>query len=208
MSLESPEADKVLNAGTAAPNCQPKKTVKEQREDQEDPEGDKRLSEKHRRNSSVSEHNGEAERRKRQHTEQQQAMTAQQQKKLSYIQMAKLGYQELVNAIIRPPRADYKVCTHIREGVPGLVMITRDWKVPRRILTLSFVVMSRFLVHVDGGIGASCLYVLWKTIYPDGLYSAHKTWIQLGMFALGARRKSRGSYSCCHLHARKLERPS
>lgn len=114
MSLESPEADKVLNAGTAAPNCQPKKTMKEQREDQEDddhPDGDKRLSEKHRRNSSMSENN-DGERRKRQHTEQQQqqAMTAQQQKKLSYIQMAKLGYQELVNAIIRPPRADYKVC--------------------------------------------------------------------------------------------------
>lgn len=30
-------------------------------------------------------------------------------KKLSYLQMAKLGYQELVNAIIRPPRADYKM---------------------------------------------------------------------------------------------------
>lgn len=29
--------------------------------------------------------------------------------KMSYLQMAKLGYQELVNAIIRPPRADYKV---------------------------------------------------------------------------------------------------
>jgi len=32
------------------------------------------------------------------------------QTKMGYIQMAKLGYQELVNAIIRPPRADYKVC--------------------------------------------------------------------------------------------------
>jgi hypothetical protein len=30
--------------------------------------------------------------------------------KMGYIQMAKLGYQELINAIIRPPRADYKVC--------------------------------------------------------------------------------------------------
>eukprot|EP00560_Eucampia_antarctica_P009255 CAMPEP_0197828260 /NCGR_PEP_ID=MMETSP1437-20131217/4873_1 /TAXON_ID=49252 ORGANISM="Eucampia antarctica, Strain CCMP1452" /NCGR_SAMPLE_ID=MMETSP1437 /ASSEMBLY_ACC=CAM_ASM_001096 /LENGTH=530 /DNA_ID=CAMNT_0043429425 /DNA_START=178 /DNA_END=1770 /DNA_ORIENTATION=- len=30
------------------------------------------------------------------------------QRKLSYFQMARLGYQELVNAIIRPPRADYK----------------------------------------------------------------------------------------------------
>ena len=30
-------------------------------------------------------------------------------KKMGYIQMARMGYQELVNAIIRPPRADYKV---------------------------------------------------------------------------------------------------
>uniref|UniRef100_A0A7S1BAY4 Serine aminopeptidase S33 domain-containing protein n=1 Tax=Corethron hystrix TaxID=216773 RepID=A0A7S1BAY4_9STRA len=30
-------------------------------------------------------------------------------KKLGYVQMARMGYQELVNAIIRPPRADYKV---------------------------------------------------------------------------------------------------
>ena len=87
MSLESPEADKVLNAGTAAPNCQP-------------PE--KRMSEKHRRNSNLS----DDDRGKRQHTDN----NITEQKKLSYIQMAKLGYQELVNAIIRPPRADYKVC--------------------------------------------------------------------------------------------------
>ena len=33
----------------------------------------------------------------------------QQQKELSYIQMAQLGYQELVNAIIRPPRAKYEL---------------------------------------------------------------------------------------------------
>ena len=30
-------------------------------------------------------------------------------KKLSMLEMARLGYQELVNAIIRPPRAEYKV---------------------------------------------------------------------------------------------------
>ena len=30
-------------------------------------------------------------------------------KKLSYIEMARLGYQEVINAIIRPPRANYKV---------------------------------------------------------------------------------------------------
>lgn len=109
MSLESPEADKVLNEGTSAPNCQPKHSQKqEQREDNDNPE---RMSEKHRRNSSMSD---TEERRKRQHTDQQQQQqmtAAQQQKKLSYIQMARLGYQELVNAIIRPPRADYKVGT-------------------------------------------------------------------------------------------------
>jgi len=87
MSLESPEADKVLNSGTAAPNCQP-------------PEK-QRMSEKHRRTSSMS----DDDRGKRPHTDK-----ISEQKKLSYIQMAKLGYQELVNAIIRPPRADYKVC--------------------------------------------------------------------------------------------------
>ena len=93
MSLESPEADKVLNAGTAAPNCQP-------------PE--KRMSEKHRRNSNLS----DDDRGKRQHTD-----NISEQKKLSYIQMAKLGYQELVNAIIRPPRADYKVCCWVSWNV-------------------------------------------------------------------------------------------
>lgn len=30
-------------------------------------------------------------------------------RKMGYIQMARMGYQELVNAIIRPPRAEYKV---------------------------------------------------------------------------------------------------
>jgi hypothetical protein len=30
--------------------------------------------------------------------------------------MAKLGYQELINAIIRPPRAEYKVRTRIQDN--------------------------------------------------------------------------------------------
>lgn len=69
---------------------------------------------KHRRaSSSLSEREDQEERRKRQHKEQQQQQMQQElsaeQKKLSYFQMARLGYQELVNAIIRPPRADYKV---------------------------------------------------------------------------------------------------
>jgi hypothetical protein len=118
MSLESPEADRYLNEGTAAPNCQPKSS-KDKRGDEEIEEGqeviikDKDKGEavddgkghasKHRRGSSSVSDSDQDERRKRQHT------NSQQQKKLSYFQMARLGYQELVNAIIRPPRADYKV---------------------------------------------------------------------------------------------------
>jgi hypothetical protein len=84
-----------------------------------DPNAQQPLSPKHGRSNS----NGSAHGGKRPHGEnnapaakseltpaqlqQQQAQNA--AKKLSYIQMAKLGYQELVNAIIRPPRADYKV---------------------------------------------------------------------------------------------------
>jgi hypothetical protein len=139
MSLESPEADKVLNQGTSAPNCQPKHTTAttnantaaaaaaaaaagEAKEDQgqevvmkgEDGPGAEAdgkshaaLNAKHRRGSSVSD---EEDRRKRQHVNGQK-LSVQQQKKLGYFQMAKMGYQELVNAIIRPPRADYKVRT-------------------------------------------------------------------------------------------------
>jgi hypothetical protein len=130
VTLDSPEADKYLNSGTAAANCQPHHTQAELRQGQklvveeglevvmkerdehpefqtdEDEKAD-HLSAKHRRGSSLSD-NGQDDRRKRQHlTPQQQQAAA---KKLSYVQMAKLGYQELVNAIIRPPRADYKVC--------------------------------------------------------------------------------------------------
>lgn len=109
-NLDSPEADKQINFGTAAPNCQPKHTaVDDEREEgqevamvNKEDDDDKHMSAKHRRDSSGLAND---DRRKRQHT---------QPKKLSYIQMAKLGYQELVNAIIRPPRADYKVCMRLR----------------------------------------------------------------------------------------------
>ncbi len=40
-------------------------------------------------------------------------------RKMGYIQMARMGYQELVNAIIRPPRAEYKVSSSFW-GLPKL----------------------------------------------------------------------------------------
>jgi hypothetical protein len=129
-NLEDPKADEYLNSGTAAPNCQPKHTVKREERDRERQkeleaaaaaEGQESTANgadgasnnaaaanKHRRaSSSLSERDDQEERRKRQHKDQE--MSAAEQKKLSYFQMARLGYQELVNAIIRPPRADYKV---------------------------------------------------------------------------------------------------
>ncbi len=121
MSLESPEADKTLNSGTSAPNCQPKHTKEKEDDEREegqevimDQEKSEVMSAKHRRGSSLSE-NEQEDRRKRQHTNNNQNMSAA-QKKMSYVQMARLGYQELVNAIIRPPRADYTVCSILSLG--------------------------------------------------------------------------------------------
>lgn len=76
-------------------------------ESMQDEDGSSRpISPKHRRNF-----NAEEERRKRQHLSDSQTSNHgdEHPKRLSYIQMAKMGYQELVNAIIRPSRADYKV---------------------------------------------------------------------------------------------------
>ena len=104
-NLESPDADKVINYGTAAPVWQNKAPSDRNMNDSNGPppnsredlasaganEGQEGASHPRRSNSTTS--------------SEDQAPP----KKLSYIQMAKLGYQELVNAIIRPPRADYKV---------------------------------------------------------------------------------------------------
>lgn len=126
--LDRSDVNEKVNVGTSAPNCQPKHTRKEHEQHQVElqrlhdgnhqeglevamsensvkPEmmdqGGKTQpmsSKQMRRTSSV---NSDDERNKTDNTEKQ--------KKMSYIQMAKLGYQELVNAIVRPPRADYKV---------------------------------------------------------------------------------------------------
>jgi hypothetical protein len=114
LSLDSPDVDKKVNSGTTAPNCQPKHTLDAKDDEglevaiQEDSgpgtslDNTEKISHKHRRGSSISDHDDRAKRQATLEAEQQQ-------QKLSYIQMARLGYQELVNAIIRPPRADYKV---------------------------------------------------------------------------------------------------
>lgn len=106
--MDSAHVDKVINSGTTAANCQPNHTRSKSSaggkevgmDDQAKPDqvtsDEREMDGKYRRSSS---HDSSSSERRKKSIE---------QKKLSYIQMAKLGYQELVNAIIRPPRADYK----------------------------------------------------------------------------------------------------
>lgn len=157
MSLDSPDVkgvDKAVNAGTTAPNCQPRHTQREVEEARkrkadldkaaaefiegegvglevvmskdgaDNPEfhlpddgssaplsPDKSKARRPTASTSkqvapASQQNGS--RRKRMDRRNTPESEKERQKKLSYFQMARLGYQELVNAIIRPPRADYK----------------------------------------------------------------------------------------------------
>lgn len=91
MSLESPDFDERVNAGTTAANCQPKHT----REEEE------RMA---RMVAQAAEGGGGQGQAQQQHMQQQHM----EQKQMGYVAMAQAGYQELVNAIIRPPRAEYK----------------------------------------------------------------------------------------------------
>jgi hypothetical protein len=118
-NFESPDADQKINYGTAAPNWQHKEESEEEVGHEVDlapgeTAESRALSAKHRRDSNLSAEGSSTsmeDRRKRQHLNEsnQQQPEPMDPKKMSYIQMAKIGYQELVNAIIRPPRADYKV---------------------------------------------------------------------------------------------------
>lgn len=105
-NLEAPDADQKINFGTAAPNCQPRHTVELQEEVGHEVNIDDLLKE----NEDDEADRGGKENRDQDEDVGQDELDDKDPKKLSYLQMAKLGYQELVNAIIRPPRADYKVC--------------------------------------------------------------------------------------------------
>lgn len=123
-SLDNPHVDKQINAGTTVSNCQPKHT----REALTKAESDDGISSTLSADSSVMSNSSRASRqqlrkeRKAEKKAQKEEMRLQKQqekqkakeekeldpRKMGYIQMAKMGYQELVNAIIRPPRAEYK----------------------------------------------------------------------------------------------------
>jgi len=88
--LDNPEADKKLNTGTTVAKCQPKHTEYKSDSSSSDDSGSLPRNQSSRKNKSSQMSDEDRER------------------KLTYIQMARIGYQELVNAIIRPPRAEYK----------------------------------------------------------------------------------------------------
>jgi hypothetical protein len=183
--LESPNVDNFVNAGTTAANCQPKHTkaaaaasIEEQGQEvglqSSDPNAmradtsEERAAEaRYKRSGSSS--SGGSERRR--------AAAQQDPKKMSYIQMARMGYQELINAIIRPPRADYKVCCLL------LLPVACCWFLAKRkaacslqfscttincccILTTT-ISLSTTTTTTGRNIGPSRLFLLWQTLYED-----------------------------------------
>lgn len=114
-SLDNPYVDQEINNGTSAPNCQPKHTKREQekaiqQQAQLNTEDDASFnSSEHNARSSVSGADDTERSGRRSKSSGKVRKEEKEEKKMGYIQMAKMGYQELVNAIIRPPRADYKV---------------------------------------------------------------------------------------------------
>lgn len=118
MSLDNPHVDKAINAGTTAPNCQPRHTLAALDNESSSSDLDDSSASTTNGGSSTGSSNSRkarrAEKKARKKEKKAQAARRKQQqendpKKMGYIQMAKMGYQELVNAIIRPPRAEYKV---------------------------------------------------------------------------------------------------
>lgn len=187
-NLEDPNANDKINYGAAAPRCQPKHTeaelVTKKEPEAEQGEEVELSGHKHdleRQNSAAS---GGDHRGKRPHTntaqQQQQEQAEEEPKQLSYIQMAKMGYQELVNAIIRPPRAEYKVqYRNETSRGPG-----------ERNCTCVLYWFGIVLVFSDGSLGSTSIQLLWKTLYSHGFYLAHQTRIQSRVLSLGTRRAS------------------
>lgn len=120
LSLDNPHVDKKVNAGTTAPNCQPKHTQvalslhDDDEDDDDDIDDDSSTTGGGSTAASSSDQTKKLSRAEKARLKKEKAAAARRKKdsedlkKMGYLQMAKMGYQELVNAIIRPPRADYK----------------------------------------------------------------------------------------------------
>ena len=127
-NLDNPFVDREINAGTTAANCQPRHTreiLKSELSSDDDGvssslsiddsvnSSSSRASRKQRRKEKKAVKKAQKDQAKQKKIEEKQKAKEEKEldpRKMGYIQMARMGYQELVNAIIRPPRADYKVC--------------------------------------------------------------------------------------------------
>jgi hypothetical protein len=100
-----------LNRGTSAPNCQPSHTLRELEEAQRQRQQEEHLAElldiNDSRHAKYVAANASPDGPATTNTTNPNTTTATASLS-SYVQMAKTGYQELVNAIIRPPRAQYR----------------------------------------------------------------------------------------------------
>mmetsp|Transcript_6745 Transcript_6745/g.10084 ORF Transcript_6745/g.10084 Transcript_6745/m.10084 type:complete len:217 (-) Transcript_6745:655-1305(-) len=109
MSLDNPHVDKEINAGTTAANCQPRHT-RDALDADDDSDDDSNIG----GGSSTSSTRRLSRSERKLMKKEKKAVAARRKKeqedpkKMGYVAMAKMGYQELVNAIIRPPRAEYK----------------------------------------------------------------------------------------------------
>lgn len=103
--LDNPHVDTLINQGTTVANCQPRHTRSEL--DQASVSDDSTYSSTSNGKESMTKE--EKKQMKKDAKTAKKKRDSEDPKKMGYIQMAKMGYQELVNAIIRPPRADYKV---------------------------------------------------------------------------------------------------
>jgi len=108
LSLDNPDSDKILNAGTTAPNCQPKGSITTTDSSSDSSSGGDADGNNTNENQSNNSNRNSASSNSNNRRSSKNKMT-EEERKLSYMQMARIGYQELVNAIIRPPRAEYKM---------------------------------------------------------------------------------------------------
>lgn len=138
-SLDNPNVDKKVNMGTTAPNCQPKHTLQYDSSSDEDDDGggggeelgddgtevkledcgnvkiqspaakSKQQNNKKKSDKSNSNKDSSSSKQKKKSGGAKKDDAKERERKMGYVQMIKMGYQELVNAIIRPPRAEYKV---------------------------------------------------------------------------------------------------
>jgi hypothetical protein len=187
MSLDNPHVDKKINAGTTAANCQPRHTRDALDADSDsDDDGSnidggsstsstRRLSRSERKLLKKEKKAAAARSKKEQEDP----------KKMGYVAMAKMGYQELVNAIIRPPRAEYKVRSLIEIIPPVLTKHTLLFFVAFYSHKIIDSFISLYVQFVGGNAWTASISILWKALYTNRFRIKNKARAQSSVLTLG-----------------------